>query len=115
MKQHNYHRRSSEDVQKDLPETTRSEYLQNGVSSSTDDYFPEKEDISSQIDLSRFPAGTRVVQVRPHVILDIPDSWFEEIQNSLLYKTVSMRGYLSEEHRKEQLAYLNGRLKKDGK
>ena len=115
MKRNSYHQPSPEDGQKGLQEKSRNDCLLNGVLPSTDDCSPETEDILSRIDLSKFPSGTRVVQVRPYVILDIPDSWFEEIRNLLRDRTESMYGYRSEEHRKEQLAYLNGRTKKDDK
>ncbi|EGG56554.1 conserved domain protein [Paraprevotella xylaniphila YIT 11841] len=53
----------------------------------------------------------------PYLTLDIPDSFFEQNQGSHedrgLHNLYTKEGYLSEEHRKEQLAFLNGRSPKD--
>ena len=78
---------------------------------STGKGFPEREAAWSLIDLSKFPAGTKVVRVYPDFVLDIPDSYFEQNPNLHCGSSQSnpLCGYLSEKHRKEQLTYLNGR------
>ena len=116
MKQNNCHQTSLEDEQTSLQENSINAYFQNVELSSKDDYFPQKEEALLRIDLSRFPDGTRVVRVHPNVVLDIPDNYLGLdrglLQGKHEHNSCIEGGYLSEEHRKEQLAYLNGRLPK---
>lgn len=90
---------------------SKNAYHQNVGLSSKDKDFPETKATLSQIDLSKFPDGTQVVQVHPYVVLDIPDCYFEQFPslNCKNEQQYPCNGYLSEEHRKEQLVYLNGR------
>jgi hypothetical protein len=70
-----------------------------------------------QIDLSKFPDGTQILQVGPPLIIDIPDSYIEAFRNSQL----GTDWQLSYEHvaedlliyRKEQSDFLIGKLKRD--
>ena len=107
------------DVERVHPVNSIGACPQNGGLSSKDDCSLQKAEELSQIDLSKFPDGTRVVRVSPYLTLDIPDSFFEQNQGSHedsgLHNLYTKEGYLSEEHRKEQLAFLNGRLPKGDK
>lgn len=111
MKESNYHPQYPGDDEKEPQETASGACRRSEGLSSTDTGFPEKEASSLSIDLSKFPIGTKVVQVRPYVVLDIPDSYFEQCPSSPCGCLLSnlLYGCLSEEYRKGLLAYLNGR------
>ncbi|WP_282747413.1 hypothetical protein [Paraprevotella xylaniphila] len=117
MKRNSYRQKYEEDGQTILQGNPICACPQNGGLSSKDDCSLQKAEELSQIDLSKFPDGTRVVRVSPYLTLDIPDSFFEQNQGSHedsgLHNLYTKEGYLSEEHRKEQLAFLNGRSPKD--
>jgi hypothetical protein len=112
MKENSYHPQYSGDDGKERQATTSVACPRIEGLSSTDKDSSEREAASSLIDLSKFPVGTKVVRVYPDFVLDIPDSYFERCRGLHCGSSQSnpLRGYLSEEHRKEQLAYLNGRL-----
>lgn len=101
----------AQDAEINLQENSTVSYPQSEELFSKDADYLKKEVALSQIDLSRFPDGTQVLQVDPQLILDIPDCFFEESQDLHYNKKLqkSYIGYLSEEHRKEQLVYLNGK------
>ena len=113
MKQSNYRQQSLEDRQTTLPMSSKNAYHQSAELSSKDEYCPGTTVTLLQIDLSKFPDGTWVVQVHPYVVLDIPDSYFERFQDlrsgKIQHKIYIEVGYLSAEHRREQLICLNGR------
>lgn len=72
------------DVQTVHGENSTCAYHQNEELSSKDVCFPKTKVTLSQIDLSKFPDGTRVLQVGPPLIIDIPDSYIEAVRNSQL-------------------------------
>ena len=113
MNENNYYRKCDEDVRTNPPVKSTDENPQCEESSSIDWDSRQTKEALSQIDLSKFPDGTRVVQVQPCVVLDIPDSFLEQYRDSHAskseHKSYIEEGYLSEKHRKEQLAFLNGR------
>jgi len=112
MKQNNCHRPCPGDERTTLQENPICACHQNEELSSKDDCSPQKWAALSLIDLSRFPDGTRVVQVWPDLVLDIPDSSLGIDPDGRLEDREqgvdSEEGYLSEEHRREQLVFLNG-------
>ena len=98
-------------------ESSTCAYHQNEELSSKDVCSPKTKMTLSQIDLSKFPDGSRVLQVGPPLIIDIPDSYIEAFRNSQL----GTDWQLSYEHvaedlliyRKEQSDFLIGKLKRD--
>ena len=65
-------------------ESSTCAYHQNEELSSKDVCSPKSKMTLSQIDLSNFPDGSRVLQVGPPLIMDIPDSYIEAVRNSPL-------------------------------
>lgn len=98
-------------------ESSTCAYHQNEELSSKDVCSPKTKMTLSQIDLSKFPDGTQILQVGPPLIIDIPDSYIEAFRNSQL----GTDWQLSYEHvaedlliyRKEQSDFLIGKLKRD--
>ncbi|MBB4043873.1 hypothetical protein GGR06_001659 [Bacteroides reticulotermitis] len=119
MMQRNQPSQSSRDDQTDLLKSSNGACPQSEGLSSKGEGSPEKEVELSQTNLSKYPDGTRAQQVYPQQISDIPNRSLEQFQNlhcdTLLHEPCMRcdcdcpKHYLSEEHRKEQLAYLNGR------
>lgn len=109
----NCHQQSDADARKVLQESANDASHQYEELSSKDGGFLETMGALPQPDLSKFPDGTQVLQVGPPLIIDIPDSYFGQFPNLHInnsqHKACIEEGYLSEEHRKEQLAFLNGR------
>lgn len=56
----------------------------NHHSGQTTPQEPSTGEPLSPIDLNKFPEGTRVLQVGPPLIIDIPDSYIEAFRNSKL-------------------------------
>lgn len=112
-----YHQLSDANEQIGLSNNSTDAYLQNEELSSIDEGFQQIGGTSLQIDLSKFPDGTQILQVGPPLIIDIPDSYIEAFRNSQL----GTDWQLSYEHvaedlliyRKEQSDFLIGKLKRD--
>ena len=112
-----YHQLSDANEQTGLSNNSTDAYLQNEELSSIDEGFQQIGGTSLQIDLSKFPDGTQILQVGPPLIIDIPDSYIEAFRNSQL----GTDWQLSYEHvaedlliyRKEQSDFLIGKLKRD--
>lgn len=70
-----------------------------------------------QLDLSKFPDGTRILQVGPPLIIDIPDSYIEAVRNSQLGTDRQFPcDYLEEDlaiYRRNQSSFLIGKSKPD--
>lgn len=106
------------DVQTVHGENSTCAYHQNEELSSKDVCSPKTKMTLSQIDLSKFPDGTRVLQVGPPLIIDIPDSYIEAVRNSQLGSDKQPPCNCLEDsratYRKTQLSFLIGKSKLDG-
>ena len=118
MKQSNYRQQSLEDRQTTLPMSSKNAYHQSAELSSKDEYFPGTTVTLLQIDLSKFPDGSRVLQVGPPLIIDIPDSYIEAVRNSPLGSDKQPPCNCLEDSRetyyKIQSSFLIGKSKLDG-
>ena len=112
-----YQQLSDVNEQTGLSNNYTDAYLQNEELSSIGEGFQQIGGTSLQIDLSKFPDGTQILQAGPPLIIDIPDSYIEAFRNSQL----GTDRQLSYEHvaedlliyRKEQSDFLIGKLKRD--
>lgn len=57
-------------------------HRQSGELFSKDEDSSQTRVTLSQLDLSKFPDGTRILQVGPPLIIDIPDSYIDAVRNS---------------------------------
>ena len=108
----------SEDGQTVPVKSSTSACLQNEELSSKDVCSPKTKMTLSQIDLSKFPDGSRVLQVGPPLIIDIPDSYIEAVRNSPLGSDKQPPCNCLEDSRetyyKIQSSFLIGKSKLDG-
>lgn len=78
----NFHQPLNEDDQTTPQESSIDECPQNGGLFSRETDARQTMGTLSPLDLSKFPDGTRVLQVGPPLIIDIPDSYIEAARNS---------------------------------
>lgn len=113
-----YHQLSDVNEQTGLSNNSTDAYLQNEELSSIGEGFQQIGGTSLQIDLSKFPDGSRVLQVGPPLIIDIPDSYIEAVRNSPLGSDKQPPCNCLEDSRetyyKIQSSFLIGKSKLDG-